>query len=184
MFLWASTPPRALKFVMLWHVDASAFTERAWQSFQFSQTLPCFSQPWTPFSVISREQAHISRMPPSRSSRSSIPSHFKEFITLSAHERAHLAVSHFSEVTFDDATIYFNDTIRQEVAAMGFDLSEPMKNEGSEKYMVFRCCMCSTTRRPEQFWNHFFSTRQNYRCAATKESNAREHNIRYIRLKC
>lgn len=35
-----------------------------------------------------------------------------------------LAISHHSKVTLDDAMNHFSDTIRQDVAAMGFDLSK------------------------------------------------------------
>ena len=115
-------------------------------------------------------------MPPSRTSRGSIISYFEGFITLPSHQRAQLAVSHYSEVTLDDAMMYFDDSIRQEVAAMGFDLSKPVKTGDLEKYAIFQCHTCPKTRRPEQFWKHFFGTsRPTDRCAATKRSDEREY---------
>lgn len=113
-------------------------------------------------------------MPPSRTSRRSVTSYFEGFPALSAHERAQIAISHYSEATLDDAMIYFDDTIRQEVAAMGFDLSKPVKTGASAKYSTFQCRKCPMMRRPEQFWVHFFASRPTGLCATMKGSNERE----------
>ena len=53
----------------------------------------------------------------------SITSNFGNYTILSAPEWVQLAISHHSKVTLDDAMNHFSDTIRQDVAAMGFDLS-------------------------------------------------------------
>jgi len=110
-------------------------------------------------------------MPPSRTSRRSVASYFEDFPSLSAHERAQIAISHYNEVTLDDARIHFDDTIRQEIAAMGFDLS---KIGALAKYNTFQCRTCPMMRRPEQFWNHFFASRPTGLCATIKGSNERE----------
>lgn len=115
-------------------------------------------------------------MPHTRTSKGSAGSHFEGFAALPAHKRAQLAVSHHSEVTLEDAVLYFDDVIKQEVAAMGFNVSEPIKTGSSEKYYnTFQCHTCPQTRRPEQFWKHFFSTsRATDRCEKMRGSDGRE----------
>jgi len=80
--------------------------------------------------------------------------------------------------------MYFDDTIKQDVAAMGFDLSEPVKTGDSGKYTAFRCRSCATTRRREQFWGHFFGARHDHRCAAKKDGDERECTFLHLLKTC
>jgi hypothetical protein len=114
------------------------------------------------------------RMPRTRTSRASPSfSPFEGFIALSIPERAQLAVSHYNSANLDDAR-HFDDKIMQDVASAGFDLTVPIKvgDSGPKNY---RCRLCSATRRPEQFWRHFFTTiRPQDRCPETQRSDERE----------